>query len=250
MLFRTVYGPELAAIYHFLGQTGHSLARSAIHEVFVPRSTEASTQNVDDALSFLVACGLLGQDDNGNFEVIDSEELPFRLLVLRHLQDISAGRREAHSAVDVLYCQLLDDLFAAPGDMFVADVHAEANRLRQVADIGGLSREKLQAWQRVMSFLGIGARLAGGFRCAYDPSVVLSILRSWPSGSGTMQDFLEKRCALFLPYQTKTGEMFVALEESLRYLEEKGLVELASRQDSPSKPYLGTRRIRHIGLLA
>jgi hypothetical protein len=69
--------------------------------------------------------------------------------------------------VDPIYTLLLDELFVKPDCLFVADVHTRANELRQVKEVGGLSREKTQAWQRVMGFLGVGRRVAGGFQCAY-----------------------------------------------------------------------------------
>lgn len=64
MLFRTVYGPELEAIYQFIASSTTPLSRRAIHTAFIPPSETAkvSTQNVDDALSFLESAQLIEEE--------------------------------------------------------------------------------------------------------------------------------------------------------------------------------------------
>lgn len=251
MLFRTVYGPELHAIYQFVVNTNPPPSRKIIHRAFVPTVDGSSTQNSDDALSFLAACSLISQGNNGDFQANSSlEHLPFRLLVLRRIREIAEGLAEGQSKSDPLYWIILNELFILPDHIYVTDVHTEANRLRQVEKIGGLSHEKLQAWKRVMSYLGVGTRIAGGFQCAYDPQLILDILRQWHEGSGSLQEFLESHFLLFLPYRTKTDSLATAVQHTLLYLEVSGQIILTARQDSPSKPYFGTRRIRHISFSA
>lgn len=61
MLFRTVYGPELEAIYQFIVEADIRPSRQTIYAAFIPQHPEAepvSTQNVDDALSFLESARL------------------------------------------------------------------------------------------------------------------------------------------------------------------------------------------------
>ena len=55
MLFRTVYGPELEAIYRFIAGFDKLVARQAIHAAFLVDVQGGSKQSVDDALSFLQA---------------------------------------------------------------------------------------------------------------------------------------------------------------------------------------------------
>ena len=249
MLFRTVYGPELSAIYQFIVDATHPPSRKTIHGAFVPNVDGSSTQNADDALSFLVACGLIDQDKAGDFQATSSfEHLPFRILVLRRLRDIAEGVAVGQNKSDPLYWFILNELFILPDHIYIKDVHAEANRLRTVEKIGGLSHEKLQAWKRVMSYLGVGTRIAGGFQCTYDPQLILDILRCWHEGPGSLQEFLELHFLQFLPFFTQTDKLATTVQQSLQYLEASGQIMLAARQDSPSKPYFETRRIRYISL--
>jgi hypothetical protein len=55
MLFRTVYGPELEAIYQLvLDSTERGIDRDGIIQMFLPLLDERpSTQSIDDAVHFL-----------------------------------------------------------------------------------------------------------------------------------------------------------------------------------------------------
>jgi len=109
MLFRTVYGPELDALYRFILNANQTLSREIIHSIFVPRVDDGSTQNTDDAILFLVACGLIAQDKAGDFHAdAPSDHLPFRLLVLYRLRDIAKGNSAKQNKSDPLYWTILD----------------------------------------------------------------------------------------------------------------------------------------------
>jgi hypothetical protein len=251
MLFRTVYGPELEAIYTYLATAGRPLSRENIHRAFMPTfcaGQSVSPQNVDDALSFLVAAHLIHED--GRFCVpTNAVELPFRLLVLRQLRCLTREEAEARHSADRLYMLLLDELFIKLDRLFVADVHAEANKLRQVKKIGGLSKEKLQAWKRVMTFLGVGQRVDTGFQCAYAPDLLLAMLDCWSERAGLLQTFFDTHLASFLPFETQAANLAQAVSLPMLYLAAQGELALSSRQDSPSKPYFGEQRFRYIARL-
>lgn len=166
--------------------------------------------------------------------------------LLRQLRCLELRMIEPINPIDPLYMLILTGLFIHPNQLFVANVHAEANKLRQVADAGGLSREKLQAWKRVMEFLGIGQRVAGGFRCVYSPPLLLEIIDQWPQTGNSLQLFFEEYFGDILPYQTVNGHLAQAVEEPLRYLNDLDRISLAPLPDSPSKPYFGERKLRYI----
>ncbi len=248
MLFRTVYGPELESIYTFITQANPSPPRRIIQQAFLSthRDTEStSTQGIDDALAFLLATQLV-RDDDGFRTTEPPDHLPFRLLVLRQLQRLSRHELEASHAVDPLYILILAELFIKPDRLFVADVHGEANKLLPVKEVGGLSKEKLQAWKRVMSYLGIGKRVGNGFQCAYEPSLLLDALDLWPDRVGPLQEFLEGHLTSFLPVVTRDGNLAQAVSQSLLRLAKQGEITLVSRQDSPVKPYFGDNRFRYV----
>lgn len=253
MLFRTVYGPELEAIYRFIAEANDSPSRPTIYATFLlQRSNDrpVSTQNVDDALSFLESVGLVRDAKRGGYHALGPfTDEPFRVKVLRQLRALELGLVEPVHPIDPLYGLLLTELFIRPNQLFVTDVHSEANKLRRVADVGGLSREKVQVWKRVMEFLGAGRRMLSGFMGVYSPSLVLEVLAQWPQTEGTLQSFLEEHFNRVLPFQTENGDLAHAVEQPLTYLESRGVISLTSLQDSPSKPYFGERRVKHIAYL-
>ncbi len=252
MLFRTVYGPELEAIYHFIVEADTPLSRQAVHAAFMPQQADGeavSTQNVDDALSFLESARLI-EANGGEYRGLDSaDNESFQVKTLRQLRQLELGLLEPVQPIDPLYMLILTELFIRPNQLFIEDVHREANKLRQVADAGGLSREKVQAWKRVMEFLGVGQRVLSGFRCAYSPPLLLAILDQWPQPEGTLQIFFEEHLDRILPFQIENGDLAHAVESPLDYLTDQGLIALTPLQDSPNKPYFGERNLKHIARL-
>lgn len=251
MLFRPVYGPELEAVYNLVNQSDVPLTRQMISQLCLPLYLDkraVSRQNLDDALSFLIAAGLV--EDKGHLKAITpaNESASFRLVLLRQLQALATGEIEAAHETDALYFQLLDQLFIKPDLLYVADVHAEANKLRLVADMGGISQEKIRSWKRVMAFLGIGQRIAQGFQCRYAPDLLIEILGAWSEQEGILQELFENHLALYVPFQTQAGELAQAVSCPLFYLNERQVVNMRSYQDSSSKPYFGEKRWRYIVL--
>lgn len=248
MLFRTVYGPELEAIYHFVATATMPPSRQLIQAAFLPQCFDdqrLSTQSVDDALSFLVSARLI-EEKNSLYISSSIVEAPFRVKTLHHLRALELGLREAGHPIDPLYTLLLTELFIGPNQLFIADVHKEANKLRQVTEAGGLSQEKIQAWKRVMEFLGIGRRMFGGFQCAFGPDLLLEILNQHGGQVEVLQTFLEAHLGRLLPYQTERGDLALAVQKPLHYLEQTGQIILSALQDSPRKPYFGDRKIKQI----
>lgn len=248
MLFRTVYGPELEAIYSFIATADTFLPRSVIHAAFIPQAETAipSTQNVDDALSFLESAGLVETRKSLYRFCRPATNESFRIHTLRQLRALELGQLEPVHPIDPLYMLILTEIFIQRDQFFVADVHNEANKLRQVTNAGGLSQEKIQAWKRVMEFLGVGRRVLGGFQCVFMPDLLLETLDQHLGRVGVLQTFLEENLTHILPYQTERGDLAQTVQESLCYLEQTGQIALSPLHDSPSKPYFGDRKIKQI----
>lgn len=249
MLFRTVYGPELEAIHRYVvdrNNQGIRPRRADVHTAFVPRRRDGSfTQNVDDALAFLRSAHLIEQA-NGYHTVGTMDGLPFAVQVLLAIRRIEREEESPDHPVDSLYTLLLTELFIKPDRLFVQDAHAEANRLCAVEAAGGLSREKIGAWKRVMEFLGVGRRVAGGFLCAYSPALVAAILMQWNRSRGTLQSFLQDCFDPVLPYARADSDLSQAVMAPLSYLVAQGQIELFPLQDSPTRSYFGHHRCKGI----
>jgi len=209
------------------------------------REHPASTQNIDDALAFLVATGLVYE--NGNFFGISfASNLSLDLLILRQMNRLAKREIEAKHQLDPLYIAILDEVFIRPNRLFVDRIHIEVNKLRQAKAVGGLSQEKVQAWKRVMAFLGVGKRVGSGFQCVYTPALLRTVLHNWPEKSASLQSFFETYLTEFLPFETESKSVAQAVSEPLRYLAMRGEITLESRQDSPSKAYFGDQRFQYI----
>jgi hypothetical protein len=251
MLFRTVYGPELEAIYRYVvdrNAQGICPQRAGIHAAFIPcrpDGTFPTTQNVDDALAFLKSAHLI-EEANGYHTVGTMNALPFAVQVLQALRRIERKQEPPDHPVDPLYTLLLTELFVKPDRLFVQDVHAEANQVPAVEAAGGLSQEKIGAWKRVMEFLGAGRRVVGGFLCAYSPVLVASILAQWDSKEGTLQSFLQDCFDRVLPYARADGDLSQMVSAPLCYLADQGQIELFPLQDSPTRSFFGHYRYKGI----
>ena len=247
MLFRTVYGPELEAIYSGIKCSATPLSKHEIHKLFLPSYRDrrkVSTQNIDDALSYLASAKLLNETDHGYF--VAESDLPFKLHLLRNLRKMENKELQPNHEIDPMYILILDRLFIKPNQVFIDNLHSEVNQLREIRNLGGISKEKIQAWKRVMSYLGVGYRIGNGFQCSYNPNEMMTILTSWDERSGPLQTLFEDCLSVYLPYATDEGELSDPVANSLLYLEAAGKVKLSIRHDSPARPYFGEKRLRYI----
>jgi len=248
MLFRTVYGSELEAIYTAISirYQGGLVSRASVIDLFVPTINGAltPTQNVEDALSFLISAQVIRETPNG-FHPVQSP-LPFRLFLLNQLRRLALGQLEPHHPQDPLYLMLYDSLFVTPDVTFVADLHSAANQISRVQQLGGLGREKVQAWKRIMAYLGLGYRAFDGFLAVVNPRLAQDILDHWGQDSATLDQFFERHWARFLPFRARTGDAAQAIQQSLLYLMKRNKLSLTALQDSPSRAYFLPQRMRAI----
>lgn len=243
MLFKTVYGPELQCIYDFLLIHG-SYTKDALYRHFVPiKEGRLGTQaNMDDAMAFLLTVGIIRKDEVGKYQALSGNN-GFRLLALQHMREIQLGKREGMGNLDSWYMRLVEDFFVKPDRKVGFDLHQRFNAL-EPPEI--LSVEKVNAWKRVLEFMGIGHRLFGGFICLYSLELIMELLKAWGEKEGPLQGFLEDGVNSYLPWQTEKGDIASALWMPLSELEQKGLVKLERRQDLPYRAYGGERQIKWI----
>lgn len=250
MLFRTVHGPELALVCQYLALQERSVSREELRAQFlrIPHKGEraSSLQHIDDALSFLDSAYLVQVGNDQQIRLAVEMDRPFSLLVLYQLRRLCKRELPSKHPLDPLYWHLLEACFILPGRLYVPDLHRRVNQEQQIIEQGGLSKEKVRAWQRVMTFLGVGQRVQGGFQCVYRPDLIKDILANWRDGRGYLQDFLENHMAIYLPFETAKGELSASLTSTMAFLAVNGDIELSMRHDSPAKAYGGDRRWRFL----
>ena len=249
MLFRTVYGAELAAIYTYIQQhtqKSGSIPSSMIYKSFVASQMESLDENhhVDDALSFLTSALLIQIKDDRVESLTNVTD--FRLALLQNLRYLEIHGVEAGHPLDPYYMYLLDEIFIKTGRQYVQDLHVEVNRLQVIQAVGGVSREKVSAWKRVMTSLGIGYRVSNGFLCLYSPGLLKSIIDIWEDESDTLQGFLEKHVEKYIPTFSRIGDLTPSLQSTLQHLSSEKVIDLYQLQDSPSRAFFDTRQYKGI----
>lgn len=246
MLFRPVYGSELAAIFETVKQAGTSgVPRKDVYATFVPDYAEGErrpTQNVDDALAFLQAAHLV-KVGGGCWVAPALDVGDFRLQVLARLRQLQMGELPPRHPADALYLELLEELYVKPRLRIVRDLLVQANKLEAVQAVGGLNREKLQGWRRVLCYLGLGMQVHGEFVFAPDAGLVDTIVRLAPDPTGSLQSLIEGHLTRYLPCCDLRGDLTPGLETCLEMLAQVGRIRLLVQQDSPTRPY-GRERYR------
>jgi len=256
MLFLTVYGPELESLFlyiHKYTQTWGSVSREQIYSAYLPHlssSSRGQVKNLDDAINYLKNIGLIEGDKVYSSLTATQylDAVPFAILLLRQFRHLEQTALRL-SQIDLLYVTLLDRLFISPNKTWISDVHLEANQLELARRIGGVSQEKINAWKRVMEFLGIGYRIGGGFYCLYQVELLDILLRIWEPTEETLQDFFEGHLQSWIPCITARGDIAQPVAPALQCLVSRGRIQMFPKQDSPSKHYFGTQRLRGISVL-
>jgi len=249
MLFRTVYGPELQALYNFIknqNHLGYKPEKHQIYQSFIPQKKDFSfhsTQSIDDALHFLLSAKMIEEVDQGYWANEDGT-YPFSVQLLKHLRCLETGKEPISHPLDPLFLSLITDLFINPDRLFLSDLHSAINHLPSVRDLGGLGREKIQAWMRVMEFLRVGRRVQGQFLCLYHPELILQIFEQSNITSGTLQDFFQRIFGEHLPFVRKDGDIPQSLSIPLLELQRRKFIFFTPLQDSPTRPYFGTLKYR------
>jgi hypothetical protein len=206
-----------------------------------------SPQSVEDALSFLLSAHIL-REEHHCYHLVTNIPLPPRLLFLKQLMLIYKKELPSLHMLDPFYLLILNEIFIKRDIIYVEKLHTEVNALRAVKQIGGINHEKLQAWRRVMTYLGIGQRVGAGFYCMYQPNLLLDILHTYDWQTNSAQYFFENHCNMFLPFETMRHDLAKAVIVPLTMLHEVGHIILRSQQDTPQRAYGGAKRFQYIAI--
>jgi hypothetical protein len=255
MLFLTVYGPELESLFLYIHKFAHKhekVSQEHLYSVYLPHMSSISkgkTKNIEDALNYLKATRLI-EGDSAYSSLLENEDisLPFAALLLRQFRQLEQVSLSL-PLIDHLYITLLEQLYVTSNRLWINDVHAAANQLDLAQQIGGISQEKIGAWKRVTEFLGLGYRVGNGFYCLYQPELIEVLARRWNKTEDTLQEFLEGYLQSWLPCLSARGDLALPAAHALDQLAQNGRIRLSPKQDSPSKPYFGTRYLRGIEIL-
>ena len=255
MLFVTVYGPELESLFQYIYRhtlNEGSVSREQLYSAYLPQITlsqKGQTKNVEDAVNYLKSAKLIEGDKAYTSTIYSLDtNMPFSVLLLNQFRQLERIPSKL-SLLDLLYVTLLEQLYIAPNQVWISDLHAAVNQLDLAQQIGGISQEKIGAWRRVMEFLGVGYRIGSGFYCLFQPEIVNTIVQRWSAKEGTLQEFFEEHLQSWIPCLTARGEIALPIAFTLEQLARDKQVHLTLKQDSPSRPYFGQRRLKGIEVL-
>lgn len=255
MFFLTVYGPELESLFRYIHKYTLSegfVNREQLYSAYLPQislSQRGQTKNIEDAVNYLKSAKLIEGDKAYTSTIHHAETyMPFGVLLLNQFRQLERTPSNL-SLLDLLYITLLEQLYISPNQMWISDLHIAVNQLDLAQQIGGISQEKTGAWRRVMEFLGVGHRIGSGFYCLFRPEVVNTLTQSWSAKEGTLQDFFEGHLQSWIPCLTARGEIALSIAFTLEQLESHKHIHLTLKQDSPSRPYFGQRRLKGIEVL-
>jgi hypothetical protein len=246
MLFRTVYGPELASVYFYVQEYGPS-SQKDLFDIFgaISSKKKSSPTNIEDALGFLEAAEMLNKNNQlWSARCKVRNEIGFKIEILNKLRSIQTSNNLSNgNLLDRYFIEFIDLLFIKPNVAFNNELHSKINSI----DIPlPCSDEKVNAWRRVLEYLNVGTRAYGGLSIIYSEELVKNILSDWEEKEGPLQMFLEQHFDKYLPWKTKKGDVCYALANTFYLLESRGVINLSTKQDLPSKSYLGTKKIKWI----
>ena len=115
------------------------------------------------------------------------------------MREIQLGKRDEVGHLDSWYMRLVEDFFVKPDRTVGFDLHQRFNAL-EPPEI--LSVEKVNAWKRVLEFMGIGRRLFGGFMPVFS-GINNGIVEGLGDKEGPLQGFLEDGVNSYLPGKMK-----------------------------------------------
>ena len=218
--------------------------RDVLYRAFLPMvdGEIGSRTNFDDALTFLFSGGVITKNDSGKFVAIGGN-ISFNVLLLLNMRNLQLGRQDPSHPMDPWYLGLIESLFIIPNLPLVFRLHQLANSL-DIPEI--LSEEKINAWKRVLEFLGLGNRLSTGFLCCFKPELIWDIICLWEEDQGPVQLFLDKHFSNFLPWENEKGDIAQSLRIPLMILAREGYIQFEQKQDLPNKCYLGNENIKWI----
>ncbi len=241
MLFKTVYGPELESVYFLLEKNGPMKQEELIGSfVCAVSDSNSSSANIKDAIAFLKTSGIISfekQEYSVVYKNLDS--IGFKTNLIRHMRALKKSR----SKLDSYFIGLIDKIYIKPNILFNNNLH---NKINSIDLPSACSEEKVNAWRRVLEYLGLGYRGYSGLAIIYDISLVNSIICDWEEEEGPLQLFLEDHFSQYLPWSTQKGEIALALASPLLKLEEQGLISLHAKQDLPYKGYLEKWKVKWI----
>lgn len=230
-LFQICYGPEIGAIFHSVQKYPGITKRDLIEKYQYQPEGDISSL-VDAALNFLLNLKYIEIDKKKNIWPLLKNSQINELTFVKRLKEIAEDSSNTNDA-NFIFSTMYYQLFVIPNQMYVKDLYYEANLVFEKLAI---SQEKVNAWKRIMEYLGLGYRVYGGFYALPHTKLIVGVLKEVGEWDGPLQLFLEKKIHPIIPCISQ-GTIFNGVLYSILFLGKTNVVRLTKKQDLPYLSY-------------
>ncbi|RNB92525.1 hypothetical protein EDM56_02185 [Brevibacillus fluminis] len=228
MLFQMCYGPEIQTIFESI-RRNPGLSRCQLKHTYQYQEEGDISSLIDGALVILKDLNYI-HDENG---FLYSNDVDWKVTdIFRKLNRIS--QTEEEETLNFVFSTMYDQVFVKPDKMFVVNIHYQVNSKFSKTMVG---HEKINAWKRIMEFLGLGRRVYSGFYALPQLSLLQEIVREAGEYEGGLQPYCERVIQPILPCITSQGNIFKGILYGLLALNDQRIIEISCKQDLPYKSY-------------
>lgn len=228
MLFQMCYGPEIRTIFECINR-GNASSSIELKSIMQYQDNGDISSLIDGVIVFLKDIGFIEQKDQMLVPLIP-EWSPLQVLKkLKELSSISDG-----DSLNYIFTNIHDRLFVKPNRMFLVNIHYHVNSCFPKTMVG---HEKINAWKRVMEYMGVGRRVYSGFYALPQLELIKEILREVGTWEGGLHPFCEKYIDPVFPCITSDSKVYNGILFALVALSETGFLKITHKQDLPYKSY-------------
>ncbi|MBO9128585.1 hypothetical protein [Bacillus sp. 165] len=229
MLFQMCYGPELEAI-HMVVCRQPGITMIELTDLFQYNPDGDITSLIEGAITFLKEVDFLAVEEKRIYPRQNGWDV---ITLLKRLNEIMKNEKEP--SFNYLFSTMYYELFIKPDRLYVQDIYYETNAVFVSQPVG---QEKVNAWKRIMEFLGLGYRAYGGFYALPHPTLLLKIIASQKGWEGPAQIFCQEHVSTIIPCEYK-GKVYQGILHGLQGLHSNGIIKLQYKQDLPYVHYDG-----------
>jgi hypothetical protein len=229
-LFQICYGPEIGEVLQTV-QKYQGISKEDLINKYQYHPEGDISSLVDAALNFLVNLNFINIDNSKNIWAINGDVVN-ELSIIFRLKEIT-DQSDNLSDPNYIFSSMYYQLFVVPNQMYLKDLYYEANvTFNKLA----ISLEKVNAWKRIMEYLGLGYRVYGGFYALPHFNLMSRVIQEIGNWEGPMQLLFEEKINPIVPC-VYNGKVFNGFLFSVINMYKVKMIDLSKKQDLPYTSY-------------
>ena len=222
------YGPEVRTVFECINR-GYASSTTELKTILQYKDEGDISSLVDSVITFLKDLDLIDQKEKKITSLVAEWNV---IQVFKKINQIS--KRSDSESLNYIFTNLFDHLFVKPNRMFVSNLHYHVISSFSKTIVG---HEKINAWKRIMEYMGLGRRVYSGFYGLPQLNLMKDIVCSEPSWEGSLHHFCETVINPIIPCITNEDKVYNGILFSLVALSEVGCISISHKQDLPFKSY-------------